>query len=192
MAQTTDTHTTSSEAENLGHTGTETHATTEHHGPHIPGTQGERIEGFFLGDIAITNTILSTWIFMVFLFLMVGTMFVAMKTNMFPRVRALGLDIVAKFDTFLTGALGEKRVARKFLPLVAGFFIFIFLGNVFGLIFDWINLAFPAMHAYLRPINSDLNTTFVLAVTTIVVAQLTGIFHKGFFHHFGHYLFNFS
>jgi F-type H+-transporting ATPase subunit a len=48
------------------------------------------------------------------------------------------------------------------------------------------------MHAYLRPINSDLNTTVVLAATTILVAQLTGILTKGVFHHFGHYLFNFS
>ena len=48
------------------------------------------------------------------------------------------------------------------------------------------------MHAYLRPINSDLNTTLVLAVTTIVVAQITGMVHKGIFSHFAHYLFNFS
>lgn len=48
------------------------------------------------------------------------------------------------------------------------------------------------MHAYLRPINSDLNTTIVLAATTILVSQMTGIMTKGFFSHFGHYLFNFS
>ncbi len=161
-------------------------------GPHIPGTQGEVIHGWSLGSIPVTNTIFSTWIFMVFLFVGVALLYTALVTKHFPRMKAFGLDIVGRLDTFLTNALGEKRIARKFLPLVGGFFVFIFLGNVFGLIYDWVNLSFPAMHAYLRPINSDMNTTVVLALTTIVVAQLTGIFKKGFFQHFLHYLFNFS
>lgn len=50
----------------------------------------------------------------------------------------------------------------------------------------------PTTHAYLRPINSDLNTTVVLAVTTIIVAQMTGIFKRGPIAHFKHYFFNFS
>lgn len=169
----------------------EAHA-EEHVGPHIPGTQGEIIQGWSIGSIPVTNTILSTWVFMVFLFLGVAILYTALVTKSFPRMKAFGLDSIGRLDSFLTNALGEKRIARKFLPLVGGFFVFIFLGNVFGLIFDWINLSFPVMHAYLRPINSDMNTTVVLALTTIVVAQLTGIFKKGFFHHFLHYLFNFS
>lgn len=61
-----------------------------------------------------------------------------------------------------------------------------------GLIYDWMNMVFPVLHGYLRPINSDLNTTVVLAGTTIIISQMTGIFTKGFFSHFGHYLFNAS
>jgi F-type H+-transporting ATPase subunit a len=170
----------------------EAHASEAHEDPHIPGIQGEVIQGLSLGKIEITNTVFSTWIFMVFLFLIVFILQLAIRTNFLPRVRAFGLDAVSRLDVFLTDALGEKRIARKFLPLVGGFFVFIFLGNVCGLLFDWVNLSFPAMHAYLRPINSDLNTTLVLATTTVVVAQMTGIFTKGIIHHFGHYLFNFS
>ena len=55
---------------------------------------------------------------MVFLFVFVGVLYTAIKTNLFPKVRAFGVDVVGKFDTFLTDALGEKRIARKFLPLV--------------------------------------------------------------------------
>jgi F-type H+-transporting ATPase subunit a len=170
----------------------EAHATTEHAGPHIPGTQGEVIDGLSVAGLHVTNTILSTWIFMAFLFFAVGILYTAIRTNALPRVRAFGLDVIGKLDEFLTNALTEKRIARKFLPLVGWFFVFIFLGNIFGLIFDWINLSFPVMHAYLRPINSDMNTTVVLAVTTILVAQMTGIVKKWFFHHFGHYIFNWS
>ena len=117
MAQTKDTHTSTETLSSEAHE-TNTHATTEHYGPHIPGTQGEKIDGLFLGDTAISNTILSTWIFMAFLFIFVGVLYTAIKTNLFPKVRAFGVDVVGKFDTFLTDALGEKRVARKFLPLV--------------------------------------------------------------------------
>lgn len=153
-------------------------ATTEHHAPHILPVAGDAVEGLSLFGYPVSNTILSTWIFMGFLFVSVLILYVAIRTDAFPKVRTFGLDIVNRLDTFLTNALADKKSARTFLPLVGGFFIFIFLGNIFGLIYDWIAIIFPSMHAYLRPINSDLNTTVVLAVTTIVVAQFTGIFKK--------------
>lgn len=97
----------------------ELHATTEHHaGPHIPGTQGEVIDGLSVMGLSVTNTILSTWIFMVFLFVFVAILYTAIRTEMFPRIRAFGLDIITKLDEFLKNALSEKRIARKFLPLV--------------------------------------------------------------------------
>jgi len=97
----------------------ELHATTEHHaGPHIPGTQGEVIDGLSVMGFPVTNTILSTWIFMVFLFLGVAVLYTALRTNGLPRVRAFGMDMVSRLDDFLTNALSEKRIARKFLPLV--------------------------------------------------------------------------
>lgn len=109
----------------------EAHASAHHEGPHIPDIQGEAIHGFSIAGIDITNTVFSTWIFMAFLLTFVLIFYIALRTQKLPRIRSLGLDIVNRFDTFLTDALGEKRVARRFLPLVAGFFVFIFLGNVF-------------------------------------------------------------
>ena len=50
----------------------------------------------------------------------------------------------------------------------------------------------PAGHYYLRPINSDLNTTLVLSTTIILVAQATGVWSRGFWKHYGHYIFNFT
>ncbi len=57
---------------------------------------------------------------------------------------------------------------------------------------DIINLVFPRAEFYLRPINSDLNTTLVLSTTIIFVAQATGVYSRGFIKHYGHYLFNFE
>lgn len=57
---------------------------------------------------------------------------------------------------------------------------------------DWISMIFPVLFSYLRPINSDMNTTIVLAVSIIALAQITGILTKGIFGHFGQYFFNYS
>lgn len=71
--------------------------------------------------------------------------------------------------------------------------IVIFLGNITGLIFDWLVLVSKdeALGAYLRPIYSDLSTTLVFSLTVILVAQLTAFYLKGPVHHLGHYLFNY-
>ncbi len=76
------------------------------------------IDGLSVAGLHVTNTILSTWIFMAFLFVAVGILYTAIRTDIFPRVRAFGLDVIGKLDDFLTNALSDKRIARKFLPLV--------------------------------------------------------------------------
>lgn len=159
---------------------------------HIPSIQGEAVHGLSVGGFPISNTILSMWIFMTLLFIAVGFLFAAIKTRAFPRLRNVGIDLIKRIDDFFVDSMESKKHARTFLPLVGGFFVYIFLSNVFGLGLDWINFVFEGAHEFLRPINSDLNTTVVMAVTVILVSQATAIRHKGFFTHFGHYLFNFS
>ena len=159
---------------------------------HIPSIQGESIPGFEIFGVPVTNTILSMWIFMAVFFVLIGLFFAAVKTRTFPKLRAIGIDLMNRLDTFFLELIEDKGYARLFLPLVGGFFIFIFFANVFGLVLDWLNFVVHGGHEYLRPINSDLNTTVVMALTIIIVAQITAIRYKGFFSHFGHYLFNWN
>jgi F0F1-type ATP synthase membrane subunit a len=163
-------------------------------GPHIPTLQGEVISGSsdLLGGIAVTTTILSTWIYMILLFVGVAFFYRAARSDSMPRLKAVGMDLIARLDIFFGELLGSSVVARKYLWLVAGFFVFIFTANIFGLLLDMINIVVPHMHSYLRPINSDLNTTLIMATTIILVAQATGVIVKGFLSHYGHYVFNFS
>jgi F-type H+-transporting ATPase subunit a len=163
-------------------------------GPHIPTLQGEVISGSsdLLGGIAVTTTILSTWIYMILLFIGVAFFYRAARGVNMPRLKAVGIDLISRLDVFFGELLGSSTVARKYLWLVAGFFVFIFTANIFGLVLDMINIVVPSLHAYLRPINSDLNTTLIMATTIILVAQATGVMVKGFFKHYGHYVFNFS
>ena len=88
--------------------------------------------------------------------------------------------------------LDDRRAVRVFLPLVAGFFVFIATGNVMGLIFDYINMSIPSLQSYLRPVNAEISTTLVMALATIIIAQVTAFIVKGPVHHIIHYVFNFS
>ncbi len=159
---------------------------------HIPTIQGEVIPHMVIAGVPISNTVFSMWLFMVILFIAVGFLFTAIKTRAFPRLRSIGIDLIKRIDDFFVDSMESKKHARVFLPLIGGFFVYIFLSNVFWLGLDWINFIFEGGHEYLRPINSDLNTTVVMAVTVILVSQVTAIRHKGFFTHFRHYLFNWS
>ncbi len=168
-------------------------ATTEHGGPHIPTPKGEIIEGWTIGGLQITNTIFSTWIFMSILFVVTAFMYAAIVTRSLPRLRAFGLDIVARILAYATSLLGDSEIAKKYMWLLGGLIVVIFAGNLTGLIFDWLVLISKDewLGHYLRPIYSDLSTTLVFSLTVILVAQLTAFYLKGPLNHLGHYLFNY-
>lgn len=77
--------------------------------------------------------------------------------------------------------------------LLGGLIVVIFLGNLAGLIFDWMVLISKDewLGAYLRPIYSDLSTTLVFSLTVILVAQLTAFYLKGPVNHISHYIWNY-
>lgn len=188
------THDTSPEV--LGTTPETTHTTESHGGheagPHILAVTGEPIHDWQIAGYPITTTVFSTWIVMAVIFVFVALFQIALRTELMPRIRSLGIDVIKRFDSFLMSIIDDKKAVRVFLPLVAGFFVFIFVGNVMGLIFDYMNMSAPALHAYLRPVNAEISTTLVMALATIIIAQGTAIIVKGPVHHFVHYLFNFS
>lgn len=187
------TETTHLETETASLQKTETHATTEHVGPHIPSSKGEIIPGFTVAGHPITNTILSTWIFMAVFFVLIAIFYTAIKTKALPRVKTTGLDIVNRIFNYATGLLGSAQMARRYMWLLGGIMVIVFSGNIFGLILDWFVLVSDKnwLAAYLRPMYSDLSTTLVFSTAVILTAQITAFAMKGPIHHLGHYLFNF-
>lgn len=163
-----------------------------HGGPHILPTKGEPIVGWFLWDFPITNTIFSTWLFMVFLFLMVSVFYIAVKTERFPRIRAIGIDIMHRLYTYTHSLLGNAGTTHRYMWLLWGIFIAVFVGNIFWLVLDWINIFIPSMHTYLRPLYSDLATTLVLSLTVIGIAQVSSLIRQWPKHYLAHYLWNYQ
>ncbi len=162
--------------------------------PHIPWMQWEIIHSswFDLGWIHfwISNTILSTWIFIVVLFVIL----LFFKSNLKKKwgfFKTTWLILVKWLYDFTTWFIWNKKFSRKILFLVWGMFIFILLANIFSLFLDWI-VTFIPLHEYLRPINSDLNTTLWLALTIIIISHGVSIYHKWIPHYLKWYIFNFS
>lgn len=164
-----------------------------HEWPHIPTPKGAVIEGWSIGGLHITNTIFSTWIFMGLLFVLVGFMYLAIHTKKLPKLRAFGIDITARILAYATSLIGDAKIAKNYMWLLGGLIVVIFLGNLTGLMFDWLVLISKDewLGAYLRPIYSDLSTTLVFSLTVILVAQLTAFYLKGPVNHLSHYLFNY-
>lgn len=118
---------------------------------------------------------------------------IAIKSNKFPTLRAFGLDVVARILAYTGGLLGDKKLAKRYVWLLGGLMVVIFLGNLFGLCLDFLVLISKDewLGDYLRPMYSDLSTTLVFSLTVILTAQLTAFYLKGPVNHLGHYLFNY-
>jgi F0F1-type ATP synthase membrane subunit a len=170
-----------------------THTAAEHAGPHIPAAKGDWIHDWAIGGIHITNTVFSTWLFMGFLAILIAVLYMAITTDRLPRIRAFGLDIVSRILAYATGLIGDRGMAHRYMWLLGGLIVVIFLGNLFGLILDWLVLVSAGnwLGVYLRPIYSDLSTTLVFSTTVILVAQISAFMLKGPLTHIGHYIFNY-
>ena len=133
-------------------------------GLHIPLIQGEYVFG------PITNITLTI---IIFLFIVVWVGFMArsaLVNNKKSRLKLFFLTFTKFFDDQLRDAFdGDKKKARKYYPLIVGMFFLILFGNLFGLIIDWFGMSIvPSLLYYLRPMHSDLNTTLVLSLITVV------------------------
>ena len=132
--------------------------------PHIPLIQGEQVWG------PISNVSLTT---MLFLLIVSITAFVANKAlrkNKKSKLKLFFLTFVKFFDDQLRDAFGDKEESRKYYGVIVGMFFLILFGNLLGLVIDWFGLSVtPQILSYLRPMHSDLNTTLVLSLITVVL-----------------------
>ena len=63
----------------------------------------------------------------------------------------------------------------RFLPIVLGFAVFIFVGNIFGLFF------------FIQPPTANLSTTFALSITAFLYYNIVGIRDNGLFKYLAHF-----
>jgi F-type H+-transporting ATPase subunit a len=121
---------------------------------------------FTVGGLPITNTLLTSWITVVILILL--AYLATRRMQLVPT----GLQNVGESIIEVLIALGEQAAgagARRFLPLVATLFLYIWISNWIGIL--------PGVGSIpaLRSANSDLSITAAMAIIVFLWVQVTGL-----------------
>jgi len=166
-------------------TNTEIHA-----GPHIPKIQWEEVSGI------ISTTTISSLLFMslIIIFSLIAKMSLRKK---WWRIKTFFLSLIDFFYKYLIDSFWDRKTARRYFPLIAGVFFVILFWNLFWLMIDWLGSltttgVWSYVLKYLRPMHSDLNTTLILGVGTIIYALAVSIKHQWVVKVTKGYLFNFT
>lgn len=139
----------------------------------------------------VTNTVFSTWIFIVIVAVLSGMLYFASKRKS-GFLRTTGFLIVKNIKAFFEPLLGHNLPLEKTLWFVGGVFLYILGANLYSLLLDWFLAFAPGFHDYLRPINSDINTTLGMAVLMILISHIIMIRFHGVIGYVLHYVFNFD
>lgn len=116
--------------------------------------------------------------------------FLAFKTNKFRLVpsyfqHAIEMLVLFVLD-FIEKIIGDKKKARQILPYVGSVFLFILFSNLAFLIPGLSSITLHD-HAMFSASTADFNTTFALALASVVIIHIVGASENGFFSHLSHF-----
>ncbi len=149
---------------------------------------------FHIGSFPVTNayvnSTLATIAFVIFAFLF------SRGIKQVPRRLQAAVETLLEFLLgYFDQVTGSREKSRKFLPLVGSLFLFILVSNWMGLLPGTGTIGvWEMMHGelelvpLLRPAMSDLNMTLAMAVSSIIISHLVGIFTLGFFVHWNKFI----
>lgn len=141
---------------------------------------------FHFGKVPVTNTIINTWIAII-IFFIVGIIIkksARLRPTRLQNFLEWALEFVCGYFDQVTG---DRKKTNKFLPLVGSVFFFILLSNYMGLIPGTGSIMFGEAPLF-RPANTDLNLTVAMALTTVIVSHLVGLFTVGIFTHLNKFI----
>lgn len=144
---------------------------------------------FHIGPLAVTNSqMLGLVGIAALLAIMFGTAR-AIKRGSRSRLMHMVLWFFESLYDTTVEVIGDKQVARKVLPLAATLVFFFLINNWLG-IFPFVGPVTYGGHELFRGAAADMNTTFALAIISIVTAQAWAIKRHGFFGNIRRYLVN--
>lgn len=124
---------------------------------------------FTLGGLKIvlnSETLIHTW--MIMGLLIVFGLLATRRSRLVPNpLQSLAEIIVSVFDGLVYDAL-ELENSRRYFPLICGLFLFLWLGNMWGIL------------PYFAEPTKDLNTPLGLGIMGFFIAHYSGIKVKGF------------
>lgn len=141
---------------------------------------------FHIGSIPVTNTIINAWLAIIIFFAL--GMSLRKKWNIRPgKLQNAGEYFLEILLGYFDQVTGDRKKTMRFLPLVGSVFFFILLSNWLGLLPGTGSITF-GHSMLLRPANTDLNLTAAMALTSVVVSHLYGLFTVGVFTHLNKFI----
>ncbi|MDP1519885.1 F0F1 ATP synthase subunit A [Porticoccus litoralis] len=128
---------------------------------------------FHLGPLAITSTVVTTWVIMAILWLCAWLVSRRLSITPGPLQSAIEGMVVA-IESAVSAAAPQH--ARQIMPLIASLWIFLVIANLCGLI--------PGVHSPTR----DLSATAALAILVFLSTHWYGIRIQGLKPYLKHYL----
>lgn len=132
-----------------------------------------------IGGFHVTNSLFTTWLVMGLLFILV--FFTRTSLSLVPsRFQVVMEGLVGGLYNLFESVTGERT--KLYFPLVGTLFIFIIFTNWIGLLPGFGTIGFRVLEdgkevftPIFRSGNADLNTTFALALISVLTIQFFGI-----------------
>ena len=148
-----------------------------------------------LGVFPVTNTLLMAWLAMAVL---IGVAFFMYRSLALVPNSFLQNAVEAVVDgavSFVEDVVGSRTQAERFFPIVGTIFFFVLLSNWMGILplVGSVGVYEAGEHGatlipFFRSVNSDINMTLALAVSSVIIVHVVGVATIGPFKHAGKYL----
>ncbi|MDO8573153.1 MAG: F0F1 ATP synthase subunit A [Candidatus Daviesbacteria bacterium] len=133
------------------------------------------ILGYFY-NFPITNTLLVSWITIAVLTAV--SILATRKIKLVPGGLQNLFEIIIDFVYTTVSDLAGDKKTKVFFPIVATFFFFILFGNLLGLFPGFGTITYKG-EVLLRSMNSDLNMTLALALTSAFLTHAFALRYLG-------------
>lgn len=145
---------------------------------------------FHIGSFEVTNTILTSWIAILVIFVLGLFVKRAFDKNPNGKLAMFTETIFEKLMDFLQIFAGERSKVKKFLPLVGTIFFYVLISNWLGTFPGVETIGLHEIHEgeekflpIFRTVFSDLNMTLVLALVVVIGSHIIGFKSIGAKHH---------
>ncbi len=142
---------------------------------------------FYIGSLVITNTLLMSW--MIVVFVIVISLVLRARLQTVPRgFQNAAEAVVEKLLGFIESITQDKAQARKFFPIVGTIFTLVLMSNWLEVVPGLGTVGLleiyegkPIIIPFIRSMSADLNFTLALAISAVLAVQIFGIMSIGFF-----------
>jgi F-type H+-transporting ATPase subunit a len=148
---------------------------------------------FTIGNLPITNTLLTSWVVVGLLIIIAAI--VGRRAKIIPGHAQIFFETIITFVyDYVVEILENEKLARRFFPFLLTLFLFIATSNILEFTPGIGSVGFfhgDTFTPLFRSVNTDLNVTLSLTLISVILIEITGVMVIGFFRYASKFI-NFS